>query len=56
MDNDNNRDEFMDLYMMGAFDEPNKKSSNSGGGCLTSFILIVSLPILTIVGMAMLLA
>lgn len=53
MDNDNERDEFMDLYMMGAFDETKKKPSNTGGGCLTSIMLIVALPILTIVGVAM---
>ena len=34
----NNDDEFMDLYMMGAFDDHRGgKSPRKGGGCLTSF-------------------
>lgn len=53
-DDDN---EFMDAYMMGMFDNRSKKSpQKKGGGCASSFALIIAIPVLTIIGMAMLMS
>ena len=51
---DNDGDFFTDLYMSGAFD--NKKSSKSGGGCLGAFLLIITLPVLPVIGVILLMS
>ena len=53
-DDDN---EFMDAYIMGMFDSHSKKSpQKKGGGCISSFALIIAIPVLTIIGVAMLMS
>ena len=53
-DDDN---EFMDAYIMGMFDSHSKKSpQKKGGGCISSFALIIAIPVFTIVGVAMLMS
>lgn len=53
-DDDN---EFMDAYMMGMFNDRSKKSpQKKGGGCASSFALIIVIPVLTIIGVAMLMS
>ena len=53
----NHDDEFMDLYMMGAVDDHRGgKSPRKGGGGLTSFVLIVTFPIISIIGLCVLLS
>lgn len=49
--------EFMDAYMMGMFNDRSKKSpQKKGGGCASSFALIIAIPVLTIIGVAMLMS
>lgn len=53
-DDDN---EFMDAYMMGMFNDRSKKSpQKKGGGCVSSFALIIAVPVLAIIGVAMLMS
>ena len=43
---DDEEDEFFDLYMLNEIHEDsNKGSTNHSGGCLTSFLLIMTVPI-----------
>ena len=49
--------EFMDAYMMGVFSDRSKKSpQKKGGGCASSFAIILMIPVLTIIGVAMLMS
>ena len=49
--------EFMDAYMMGMFNDHSKKSpQKKGGGCVSSFALIIAIPVMTIIGVAMLIS
>lgn len=53
-DDDN---EFMDAFMMGMFDDHSNKSPRpKGGGCVSSFALIIAIPVMTIIGVAMLIS
>lgn len=46
--------EFMDAYMMGMFNDRSKKSpQKKGGGCASSFALIIAVPVLAIIGALM---
>ena len=46
-DGDDEEDEFFDLYMLNEIHEDSNKgnSANHSGGCLTSFLLIMTVPI-----------
>ena len=46
-DGDDEEDEFFDLYMLNEIYEGSSKSgsTNHSGGCLTSFLLIMTVPI-----------
>ena len=46
-DGDNEEDELFDLYMLNEIHEGSNKggSTNHTGGCLTSFLLIMTVPI-----------
>lgn len=53
-DDDN---EFMDAYLMGMFDSHSKKSpQKKGGGCVSSFALLIAVLVLAIIGVAMLMS
>lgn len=52
-DGDDEEDELFDLYMLNEIYEGNNKdgSTNHTGGCLTSFLLIITVPIGIVLGM-----
>ena len=51
-DGDNEEDELFDLYMLNEIHEGSKKggSTKHTGGCLTSFLLIMTIPIGIVLG------
>ena len=51
-DGDDEEDELFDLYMLNEIHEGNNKdgSKNHTGGCLTSFLLIMTVPIGIVLG------
>ena len=50
-DGDDEEDELFDLYMLNEIHEDsNKGSTNHSGGCLTSFLLIMTVPIVIVFG------
>lgn len=51
-DGDNEEDELFDLYMLNEIHEGSNKSrgTNHSGGCLTSFLLIRTVPIGMVLG------
>lgn len=51
-DGDNEEDELFDLYMLNEIHEGGNKggSTNHTGGCLTSFLLIMTIPIGIVLG------
>ena len=51
-DGDNEEDELFDLYMLNEIHEGSNKggSTNHAGGCLTSFLLIMTIPIGIVLG------
>ncbi|WP_029067222.1 hypothetical protein [Lachnobacterium bovis] len=51
-DGDNEEDELFDLYMLNEIHEGSNKSgsTNHAGGCLTSFLLIMTVPIGIVLG------
>lgn len=51
-DGDGEDDELFDLFLLNEINKENNKggnSSNSGGGCLTSFLLITAIPVTLVV-------
>lgn len=52
-DGDDEEDELFDLYMLNEIHEGNNKdgSTNHTGGCLTSFLLSITVPIGIVLGM-----
>lgn len=51
-DGDGEDDELFDLFLLNEINKENNKggnSSNSGGGCLTSFLLIIAIPVTLVV-------
>lgn len=54
---ENNDDELFDMFMLGMLDDHSGgKSPHKGGGCLMSFLLIVTFPIISIIGVCVMLA
>lgn len=51
-DGDDEEDEFFDLYMLNEIHKDSSKggSTNHSGGCLTSFLLIMTVPIGIVLG------
>ncbi len=51
-DGDDEEDEFLDLYMLNEIHKGSSKggSPNHSGGCLTSFLLIMTVPIGIVLG------
>lgn len=51
-DGDDEEDELFDLYMLNEIHEGSSKSgsTNHSGGCLTSFLLIMTVPIGIVLG------
>ncbi len=50
-DGDDEEDGLFDLYMLNEIHEDsNKGSTNHSGGCLTSFLLIMTVPIVIVFG------
>ena len=52
-DGDDEEDEFFDLYMLNEIHNGSSKggSTNHSGGCLTSFLLIMTVPIGIVLGL-----
>lgn len=50
-------DELMDMWMLGMLDDNSKKGSghNNCGGCLTSMVLMISIPIMMVIAVSHLL-
>ena len=57
-DGDDEEDELFDLYMLNEIHEGGNKSggTNHSGGCLTSFLLIMTVPIGIVLGVISMLA
>ncbi len=51
-DGDDEEDELFDLYMLNEIHEGNNKGENTNhtGGCLTSFLLIMTVPVGIVLG------
>jgi hypothetical protein len=49
MDNHDDDDELMDLYLLGILDDHHGNGSNNGGGCLTSFAIMILAPLISFI-------
>jgi hypothetical protein len=49
-------DDLMDLYLLGILDDHNDGGPKNDGGCLTSFALMIAVPVMVIVGIVSMVA
>ena len=56
MNDHDDDDDLMDVYLLGMLDDHNDGGPKHGGGCLSSFVLMIAIPAMVIVGIVSMVA